>query len=94
MSFLKNKQDKSPLAEQMGAQAKRLGISIEELKKLADGKSCPKYGTAELLHARRNRGGAIMVFNISEKFRGEKISDGRKLLKQKRQAQVGSQSKE
>ena len=48
---------------------------------LGVGKSCPKYGTTELLHARKVRGGKIVVFNISEKYRGEKISEGRKKIK-------------
>lgn len=62
----------------LDAQAQRLGISTTELIELGKGKSCPKYGTAEVLHARRARGGKIVVFNISEKYRGEKISEGRK----------------
>lgn len=62
-------------------QAKKLGISFDELKALYNGKSCAKYGTKELLHARKVRGGKIVVFNISEKYRGEKISEGRKKLK-------------
>jgi hypothetical protein len=71
----------SNLDEQLSGQATRLGLSIAELKGLSVGKSCPKYGTAELLHARRVRGGKIVVFNISEKYRGEKISEGRKKIK-------------
>lgn len=55
--------------------AKKHGLSLAELKKLAEGKSCPKYGTKELLHIRKVRGGKLVVFNISEKYRGEKISD-------------------
>lgn len=77
MSIFKNKSEnktKVPLADQLAAQAKKLGISVDELKKLGLGKSCPKYGTSELLHARRGRGGQIMVFNISDRLRGEKIS--------------------
>lgn len=66
---------------QLAAQAIRLGISVIDLTKLGAGKSCPKYGTNELLHARRVRGGKIAVFNISEKYRGEKISEGRKKTK-------------
>ncbi len=68
----------SSLAEQQKEQAKKLGLSLDELKALYNGKSCAKYGTKELLHARKVRGGKIVVFNISEKFRGEKISEGRK----------------
>lgn len=69
------------LDQQISDQAKRLGLSVDELKSLGAGKSCPKYGTAELLHARRVRGGKLVVFNISEKYRGEKISVGRKKIK-------------
>ena len=84
---------KIDLATQVVEQAKRLGIPVDELKKLAVGKKCPKYGTAELLHARKNRAGKIMVFNISEKFRGEKISVGRKALKEKKLAKVEPETK-
>lgn len=66
---------------ELDAQAKKLGISTAELVELGTGKSCPKYGTAEVLHARRVRGGKLVVFNISEKYRGEKISEGRKKIK-------------
>lgn len=69
------------LDQQVSNQAEHLGISVTELKGLGAGKSCPKYGTTELLHARRVRGGKIVVFNISEKYRGEKISEGRKKIK-------------
>ncbi len=69
------------LDQQMSDQATRLGLSVAELKGLSVGKSCPKYGTAELLHARRVRGGKLVVFNISERYRGEKISEGRKKIK-------------
>lgn len=72
---------KSNLEEQIKEQSKKLGLSLDVLKKLYQGKSCPKYGLTELLHARKVRGGQIVVFNISEKFRGEKISEGRKKLK-------------
>ena len=72
--FKKESAIKSPLADQIAAQAIKLGITLDELKKLAQGKSCPKYGNTELLHARRTRGGKIAVFNISDKLRGEKIS--------------------
>ncbi len=100
MTVSKNKSDvtqvpaKSSLNEQMLEQAKKLGIAIEELRKLAEGKKCPKYGNAELLHARRNRAGKIQVFNISERFRGEKISSSRKLLKDKKPAPLAPQPKE
>lgn len=77
MDLFKNK-PKSNLDDEQREQAKKLGLSIEELKKLTVGKTCPKYGNSELLHARKVRGGKIVVFNISEKFRGEKISLGRK----------------
>ena len=90
MSEVKTKID---LASQLAEQAKRLGVSVDELKKLGVGKSCPKYGTAELLHARRVRGGKLVVFNISEKHRGEKISIGRKALKEKKQAPVVPETK-
>lgn len=69
------------LDQQISDQAKRLGLSVTDLKTLGVGKSCPKYGNAELLHARKVRGGKIVVFNISEKYRGEKISEGRKKIK-------------
>ena len=71
------------LEELMVKQSQRLGISLKELKELGKGKSCPKYGIKELLHARRVKGGKIVVFNISEKHRGEKISIGRSKLKKK-----------
>lgn len=76
--IFKNKAVNQPELE---VQAQKLGISTAELIDLGKGKACPKYGTAELLHARRVRGGKIVVFNISEKYRGEKISEGRKKLK-------------
>jgi hypothetical protein len=69
------------LDRQVSDQAKRLGLSVTDLKNLGVGKSCPKYGTTELLHARKVRGGKTVVFNISEKYRGEKISEGRKKIK-------------
>jgi hypothetical protein len=77
MKIFESKSNAS-LAEQQKEQAKKLGLSLDELKALYSGKSCAKYGTKELLHARKVRGGKIVVFNISEKFRGEKISEGRK----------------
>lgn len=81
MDIFKNK-PKSNLDDELREQAKKLGLSLDELKKLSVGKSCPKYGNSELLHARKVRGGKIVVFNISEKHRGEKISLGRKKDKQ------------
>ncbi len=81
MDIFKNKL-KSNLEDEQKEQAKKLGLSMDELKKLSVGKTCPKYGNSELLHARKVRGGKIVVFNISEKFRGEKISLGRKKDKQ------------
>ncbi|MDC1175409.1 hypothetical protein OAT67_08425 [Bacteriovoracaceae bacterium] len=82
----KNAQDKSNLSldEQMKEVAKKHGITLADLKKLAEGKKCPIYGTKELLHVRKARGGKLVVFNISEKHRGEKISLGRKNLSKKR----------
>lgn len=71
---------------QIAEQAKRLGLSAVDLKTLGAGKSCPKCGTAELLHARKVRGGKIVVFNISERYRGEKISEGRKKIKAQKTA--------
>lgn len=92
--FKKKDGEKAPsIKEQLAEQAKRLGVSVDELKKLAEGKSCPKYGTSEILHARRVRGGKLVVFNISEKHRGEKISEGRKLLREKKAAPVDPQVK-
>ncbi|MEK6775157.1 MAG: hypothetical protein AABY64_14545 [Bdellovibrionota bacterium] len=76
--IFKNKAANQPELE---AQAQKLGIPTAELIELGKDKSCPKYGTAELLHARRVRGGKLVVFNISEKYRGEKISEGRKKIK-------------
>ena len=78
MSLFKQK---SELDEQLSQQAQKLGISVEELKKLYVGKTCPKYGNKEILHVRKNRKGILMAFNISEKFRGEKISTKRKKAK-------------
>ncbi|MBY0315405.1 MAG: hypothetical protein K2Q26_07790 [Bdellovibrionales bacterium] len=81
--FKKNEdtQKSSELNSQLSDQAKRLGLSVGDLEALAVGKNCPKYGTTELLHARKVRGGKIVVFNISERYRGEKISEGRKKIK-------------
>ena len=76
--IFKNKTTTQPELE---VQAQKLGISTAELIELGKGKSCPKYGTAEILHARRVRGGKLVVFNISEKYRGEKSSEGRKKIK-------------
>jgi hypothetical protein len=85
--IFKNKTANKPELE---AQAQKLGISIVELVELGKGKSCPKYGTTELLHARRVRGGKIIVFNISEKYRGEKISEGRKNIKASKASDDGA----
>lgn len=82
MGLIKSKENTTPsLEDQLKEQSKKLGISLEELKKLGEGKKCPKYGTKELLHARKVKGGKIVVFNISDKHRGEKISIGRSKLK-------------
>ena len=85
MRIFNKKNDEIPqgsdISIQLLDQAKRLNISVVELKTLAVGKSCPKYGTSEILHARKVRGGKIVVFNISERYRGEKISEGRKKIK-------------
>lgn len=75
------KSTKSKIDELIEQQAKKLNINIQKLKELYQGKSCPKYGTSEPLHARKVRGGELVVFNISEKYRGEKISEGRKKIK-------------
>ncbi len=80
MSLLKPK--KPSIDDQMNEIAKKHGISTSELRKLAEGKKCPKYGIKELLHIRKVRGGKLVVFNISDKYRGEKISEGRKKLSQ------------
>lgn len=74
-------QRKNDVNSQLSEQARRLGLSVTDLQALGVGKSCPKYGTAELLHARKVRGGKVVVFNISERYRGEKISEGRKKIK-------------
>jgi len=55
-------------------QADKFGLTLEDLQKLAEGKSCPVYGVNELLHVRKTRGGKVTVFNTSEKARSEKIS--------------------
>lgn len=87
MTLFKSKDEKSKkpmtLEDQMKAAATKHGVTLSELKKLAEGKECPKYGTKEMLHIRRVRGNKLTVFNISEKYRGEKISIGRKSLKKK-----------
>ena len=72
---------KSKLEEMIELHAKSLDIEPQILKDLYQGKICPKYGTGEPLHARKVRGGKLVVFNISEKYRGEKISEGRKKIK-------------
>jgi hypothetical protein len=76
-----NKNRSSGLDDLIGAQAKSLNIDFQTLKELYEGKACPKYGTDEILHVRKVRGGKLVVFNISEKHRGEKISEGRKKIK-------------
>jgi hypothetical protein len=82
MTLFKVKDDQSKksqsLDDQMKAVAAKHGITLADLKKLADGKKCPRYGTKEMLHIRKVRGNKLVVFNISEKHRGEKISIGRK----------------
>ena len=84
MSILKSKKNVThSLEELMKEQAKKNNLSLVELKKLYEGKSCPKYGTKELLHCRKVKGGKLVVFNISENHRGEKISAGRKKLSDK-----------
>ncbi|MDC1174502.1 hypothetical protein OAT67_03875 [Bacteriovoracaceae bacterium] len=79
MSLFKVKE--KTLEEQLKEVAKKHGITLAELKQLSEGKMCPKYGTKEQLHVRKVKGGKLMVFNISEKYRGEKISIGRKNIK-------------
>lgn len=59
-------------------QAAKLNMSLQELGNLYINKSCPKYGLKEPLHVRKVRGGKYVVFNISERYRSEKISEGRK----------------
>lgn len=90
MGVFSKKSDESlkhtDLNNEFSEQAKRLGLSVSELKKLGEGKNCSKYGTAEILHARKVRGGKIVVFNISERYRGEKISEGRKKIKAQKAA--------
>ena len=85
MSLFKVKDSEKALSleDQMKEVAKKHEITLAELKKLAEGKSCPRYGTKELLHVRKVRGDKLVVFNISEKYRGEKISLGRKNLSKK-----------
>lgn len=85
MNVLKRKENVTPyLEKKLKEQAEKNNLSLDELKKMYEGKSCPKYGTKEVLHVRKVKGGKLVVFNISEKFRGEKISEGRKKLKNKR----------
>jgi hypothetical protein len=76
-----NNDRKSKIDEIISAQAKLLNIDFQVLKELYQGKACPKYGSSEQLHVRKVRGGKLVVFNISEKYRGEKISEGRKKTK-------------
>jgi len=84
MSILKRKENVTPsLEDKMKDQAKKHELSIVELKKLYEGKKCPKYNNTEILHCRKVKGGKLVVFNISDKLRGEKISIGRKKLKTK-----------
>lgn len=84
MSILKKKENVTPsLEDKMKEQAKKHQISLVELKKLYEGKKCPKYANKEILHCRKVKGGKLVVFNISDKLRGEKISIGRKKLKNK-----------
>jgi hypothetical protein len=90
MSIFKAKENEKSLSleDQMKEVAKKHGITLVELKKLAEGKSCPKYGVKELLHVRKVRGDKLVVFNISEKYRGEKISLGRKNISKKKEAEA------
>lgn len=69
---------KTKLDEIIEAQAKSFGLDLITLKGLYQDKICPKYGQSEPLHIRKVRGGKTVVFNISEKYRSEKISQGRK----------------
>lgn len=75
------KNARSKLDEIIELHAQTLNIDLQALKQLYQGKTCPKYGISEPLHARKVRGGKLVVFNISEKYRGEKISEGRKKTK-------------
>lgn len=86
----KNGDNQKTLEEQMSEVAKKHGVTLTELKKLAEGKKCPKYGTKELLHVRKVKGGKLVVFNISEKYRGEKISNGRKSIKHQKNKPLDS----
>jgi len=54
-------------------QATKYGVTLAELQKLAEGKDCATY-PGSTLHVRKVRGGKVVVFNISEKARGEAIS--------------------
>lgn len=91
MNILKPKENTTPSLEDFKRdQAKKFGLSIKELNQLYEGKSCPKYGTKELLHIRKVRGGKLVVFNISEKHRGEKISIGRRKLKDQKNNSLDS----
>jgi hypothetical protein len=85
-----NKKDEPTIDEPQLVPATRLGLSLAEIEKLSVGKSCPKYGTSEILHLRKVRGGKIVVFNISEKYRSEKISEGRKKIKAQKLSADGS----
>lgn len=55
------------------AQAEKYGVTLAELEQLAQGKECSTY-PGETLHVRRVRGGKLVVFNVSERARGEAIS--------------------
>lgn len=54
-------------------QADKQGVKLAELQALAKDKECATY-PGETLHVRKVRGGKVVVFNISEKARGEAIS--------------------
>ena len=85
MNILKSKENVTPSLEKLKKeQAKRHNLSVSELNKMYEGKKCPKYGIKELLHMRKVKGGKLVVFNISEKHRGEKISIGRKNITHKK----------
>ncbi len=73
-----NKEKKTQINEIIEQQSTTLNIDLKILTDLYHGKACPKYGLSEPLHVRKVRGGKLVVFNISEKYRGEKISEGRK----------------
>jgi len=70
-------------------QADHVGISLEELNKLAEGKSCKEGGSGRL-HVRRTRGGNVTVFNISESARSAKISATKQAKKAAKEAAAGT----